>query len=151
MSNRSTLRIVSCAVTVGVLFAVVSGVSVSGSASSSDAAAPGVETGFSPTFALIGLLAGAMIGSGIGFFWGRSGAGRNLGFLLVTLLGGFTGLMAAALLGAQTVVTATATSSSMEHGAPPGVLLGGAVVGMIGGAACAWCFRPSARLEATAA
>jgi hypothetical protein len=160
MSNPSAPRIISCALAVGLLFAVALGVSAStsGVASSSDGreagqprVAPGVQTVFSPTFALVGLMLGTPIGAAIGFLWGRSGLSGALGLILVTLVGGLVGLMAAGLLGAETRVAVIDTSASMEHGAPLGVLIGGGVLGVIGGAACAWLFRPSKRFEGASA
>jgi len=157
MSNPSTPRIVACALTVGLLFAVAMGVSSassSGVVSSSDGreagqprVVPGVQTVFSPMFALVGFLLGTPIGAAIGFLWGRSGLSGALSLILVALVGGFVGLMAASLLGAETRVSVTDTSASVEHGAPLGVLIGGAALGVIGGAACAWWCRPSKRFE----
>ena len=142
MLKPSAARIISCAVAVGVLFAVLFGVSAASSGAASDSGAiPSVQTVFSPIFALTGFLLGAPIGAAVGFLWGRSGLVGALGLILVTLLGGFVGLMLAAWFGAETHVTVTDTSVSMEHGAPLGVLIGGAVLGVIGGALFAWWFR----------
>ena len=138
MLKPSAARIISCAVAVGVLFAVLFGVSAASSGAASDSGAiPSVQTVFSPILALPGFL----LGAAVGFLWGRSGLVGALGLILVTLLGGFVGLVVAAWFGAETHVTVTDTSVSMEHGAPLGVLIGGAVLGVIGGALFAWWFR----------
>jgi hypothetical protein len=132
MLKPSTTRIGACALAVGLLFAVVTGVSVSGS-----------DAVFSPAFALVGFAVGTLIGAATGFLWGHFGTSGSLGFILVTVLGSFAGLMAASLLGAQNHAVVTDTYTSMEYGA----LIGGAVLGVIGGAACAWRFRPSTPLK----
>lgn len=138
-------RIIACALAVGVLFAVVTSVSVSRSPVVSKPRAeseiPTVQTVFSPLLALTGFMLGAPIGAAVGFFWGRSGLVGVLGLILITLTGGFAGLMVAALLGAETRVAVTDHSVSMEHGAPLDVLIGGAVLGLVGGGLCAWWFR----------
>jgi hypothetical protein len=139
-------RIVASALAVGVLFAIATGVSVATSEPDANPrVAPSVHTVFSPEFALVGFVLGSPIGAAIGFLWGRSGLVGVLGLLLVTLVGGFVGLMAAAFLGAETRTAVTETSVSMDHGAPAEVLIVGAVLGMIGGASVAWLFRPSKR------
>jgi F0F1-type ATP synthase assembly protein I len=152
MLKPATRHILTCAIAAGLLFAVVSNVSVSGSAASgSGGATPGVEMGYSPTVALIGFLPGALLGAGVGYLWSRQGTPSPFGLVLVTLMGGFAGLAAAALLGAQTVVAATNTSSSMEHGAPLVVLISGALLGIIVGAVCAWRLWQSTRFREPAA
>ena len=136
MFKPLTPRIVSCAITVGVLFAIFTGVSSSGVVSNSETeanqrATPSVQTVFSPAFALIGFCLGATIGVAVGILWARSGLIGVFGIILVTLLGSIFGLMAAGLFGAETRVSMSGTAVSIEHGASNGVLIGGAALGTL--------------------
>jgi len=149
MQKPLTPRIVSCAVIVGVLFASSIGVGVSNSGivsnSESEAnllATPSVQTVFSPAFALLGFCLGVPIGGAIGYLWDHTGLVGAFGIIVVSLLGGFVGLMAASLFGAVTRVSISDTAMSVEHGASDGVMIGGAVLGTVLGTLCAWWFRP---------
>jgi len=106
-----------------------------------------VETVFAPDLAAFGFLLGAPVGGVVGSLWGRRGLGGAVGFALVTLLCGFAGLVAAGLLGAETRVTVSGNSRSVEHGPPTAVLLLGGALGTLLGALCAWRFGPSKRFE----
>jgi len=76
----------------------------------------------------------------IGAVWSRKGLSGAFGSVLVTLTGGFAGVTAAALLGAQTQVAVSANSVSVEHGAPVPVLVAGAALGLLLGGLGAWWF-----------
>jgi hypothetical protein len=137
----NTPRIVSCSLVGGVLFAILTGVSATSEGVGATKAIPSVHTVFSPTFALPGFLFGTPIGAALGFLWGRSRLVGVVGLVLMALLGGLIGITLAAQLGASTRYTVTGTSFSMEHGAPAEVLIGGAALGLIGGALIAWRFQ----------
>ena len=143
----SRQRVVFCAVAVGLLSAAMFGIGVSSSSGSEAATGPDrpvssvrVETVFDPALAVVGFLLGVPIGGLAGFLWGRKGLAGAIGFVLVTLLCGFAGLMAAGLLGAETRVIVSGNSVSSHHGAPPIVLLSGALLGTVLGAIAAWYF-----------
>ena len=132
---------------VGVLCAALLGTEATSSASGSgdNAGASSVQTMVVPGLSLLGFLIGALFGGLIGAFWGRKGLVGIIGFVLVTLTGGFAGLTAAALLGVQTRVAVSGNGVSVEHGAPMPVLVAGAALRLIFGALGAWWFdyRPS--------
>jgi len=149
MQKPLTPRIVSCALIVGVLFSIFIGVSASsaGVVLNSETGAnqrvtPTVQTEFSPILALIGFCLGVPIGVMLGFLWGRSGLVGALGIILISLLGGFVGLMGAGLFGAETRVAMSDTAISVEHGPSNSVLIVGAALGTFLGALCAWWLRP---------
>jgi hypothetical protein len=134
---------------VGLLFAISIGVGVSNSGvisnSESEAnllAAPSVQTVFSPAFALLGFCLGVPIGGAIGYLWDHTGLVGAFGIIMVSLLGGFVGLMAASLFGAVTRVSMSSTAVSVEHGASDGVMIGGAALGTFLGILCVWWFNP---------
>jgi hypothetical protein len=150
MSESSAPRTIACAFVVGLMFAVFNGLGMSGSGLVSNSGTeaqvtPRVQTVFSPTFALLGFCLGAPIGAAIGFLWSRSGLGRAFGITLVSLLGGFIGLMAAGLLGDETHFTRSGNAFSMTHGPTDTVLICGATMGMLIGALFAWQFGPTKR------
>jgi len=130
------------ALVVGVLCAALLGIESSSSASGNrdKAGASAVEVMVVPGLSLLGFLIGALFGGLIGTFWGRKGLVGIIGFVLVTLTGGFVGLTAAALLGAQTRVAVSGNGVSVEHGAPMPVLVAGGALGLILGALGAWWF-----------
>jgi hypothetical protein len=127
---------------VGVLCAANFGMETHHSASSNgDKSAVGTtQTIIGLGLLLLGFFLGAPFGGLIGVLWGRKGLVGALGFGLVTLTGGLAGLTMAGLLGAQTRVTVSGNSVSMEHGATTPVLIGGAALGLVLGALGAWWF-----------
>ena len=88
----------------------------------------------------MGFLAGAPLGALVGALWGRGGVRGVVGLVLVALVSGFAGLLAAGLVGAQTRVSVSGTSVEMDHGAPMPVLIAGAAIGTIFGVMAAWRF-----------
>jgi hypothetical protein len=128
------------ALVVGVLCAALLGIESTSSASGSgDKSGAGtVQVIVAPGLSLLGFLVGAPFGGLIGAVWSHKGLAGALGSVLVTLTGGFTGLTAAALLGAQTRVAVSANRVAVEHGAPIPVLVVGAALGLILGGLGAW-------------
>ncbi len=128
------------ALVVGALCAALLGIESTSSASSSgDTSGAGtVQVTVAPGLSLLGFLLGAPVGGLIGAAWSRKGLAGAVGSVLVTLTGGFAGLTAAALLGAQTRVSVSANGVSVEHGAPTPVLVAGAALGLVLGGLGAW-------------
>ena len=144
--SRSGVRVLIWSISVGLLFAAISGIQSSGGAESNQAgASASLQTFFAPEAAFLGFLPGALFGALVGTLWGRPGFCGVLGFVLVTLLGGVAGLMAAGLLGADTRMVVSTNSVYVDHGASPAVLVGGAVFGLVLSALGAWRFAPPAR------
>jgi hypothetical protein len=140
-------RSISCAAAAAILFAALIGINATSSGavltSGQPPTIPTVQYEFSPMLALIGLMLGSLLGAAVGALWHRS---RVAGAILVSLLCAFIGLMAAALLGAETQVTVSDTSVSMTHGPADNVLIGGAGLGMLLGIICVWQFSPTKRI-----
>jgi hypothetical protein len=108
---------------------------------------PGLQTVVSPGLSILGFLLGSPVGALVGFLWGRRGAVGAVGVVLVTLLGGFAGLVLASLLGAETRVTVSGNAVEMEHGPSAAALLGGAILGTALGALVAWHFGRTTPLQ----
>jgi len=139
-------RVFACALVTGLLFAALAGFHAGQSANGDGAGTTAsVRVGLAPAPAVVGFLAGALAGSGVGFVWSRSHHTGRIGMALVVALGGFVGLALASLAGAESRTVVAGNSASMEYGAPEGVLAGGATAGAVLGAVIAWQFRTRSR------
>jgi hypothetical protein len=139
LSSRT--RLLVWAVSVGLLFTVALGVGFQSSERLDPKAANGaaaVEMVFAPQAALVGSLAGVPLGAMIGWLLGGPGLRRAAGFALAAVAGAFAGMLTAALVGSETRVSAFANGLQVEHGAPPAVLVVGAVLGVALGALAAY-------------
>ena len=150
MSDRATSlaplpRIIEMAIAVGVLCAALLGIWPTSSSSSNAPEAKSVQVVYEPGLAFLGFLFGTPIGGAIGKLWGRKGLGGVIGFILVALVGGFAGLVAATLLGAEARVTVSDNSVASEYGVPVAVMISGACLGLVMGALIAWWFGYPAR------
>lgn len=135
-------RVLVCALVVGFLFAVLAGLDARHSLSSDETdTSARTEIGFAPVAALVGFVAGALIGTLSGILWTRPGMVGWVGMAAVTAAGGLAGLTVAALAGAETRTAVVGNSVSMDYGASAGVLAAGAAVGTVVGALAAWRFR----------
>jgi hypothetical protein len=149
MSERSAhagvgVRVILCALAVGLLFAVALGVwSEGGGRVDQTGSYAEARTGFAPGLAGLGFLAGALLGATVGIIWGRRGLGSLIGFGLVACFGALVGMVAAGLLGAETRISVTANTSEVEHGPRPIVLAIGAALGLLLGSLVAWRFSPA--------
>jgi hypothetical protein len=125
----------------GLLFASLMGFQA-GQTLDSDGPRTGVQFGFAPAPALFGFVAGALVGTLVGLLWGRPGVAGLLGMALVAGLGALAGLEVAGLAGAESRTVVEGNAVGTEYGPGPGVLAGGAAVGVAVGAVIAWRFRP---------
>jgi hypothetical protein len=138
-------RVFACALVTGLPFAALAGFQAGQSAGADGASTnTSVRVGFAPAPAVVGFLAGALAGAGVGFVWSRPGFVGLVGLALVAALGGLVGLVVAGLAGAESRTVVAGNSASMEYGAPSGVLVGGAAAGVVVGMLAAWWLRPRA-------
>ena len=139
--SHSRWRIALWSVTLGLIFALPSGIIVEGS-STAGVNQPGpvttLGTSFDPASALAGFLVGAAAGALVGTLWYVPRYGRATAVVLLTALGGLAGLVAVALVGAQTIIVVSGNSVSAYHGAAPGVLVAGFAVGAAATALALW-------------
>jgi hypothetical protein len=144
VSNRA-LTVMKWSLFVGIAFAVFGGLGFesSGPRVAARGNAPAViieraQAVFSPLFALVTFVFGAMAGSLIGLLWLRGRVSHAAAVFLVSCVGGLIGLACAAFFGSETTTTILGNSIETEHGAPALVMAVGALLGMIIGAFGAW-------------
>jgi hypothetical protein len=141
-------RVALWSVALGVIAAIPCGI-VSESSTTAGVNQPGsvtkLGTSFDPASALVGFLLGAATGALIGTLWYLPGYGKAAAAALLTAVGGLVGLVVAALVGAQTHIVVTSNSVTADHGAPPGVLAVGFVLGLVTTALTLWGVRHWAR------
>jgi hypothetical protein len=147
-TSRRYILALACALAGGLLFADVFGVGVpsaGGTTPGTPGASAHVETYFSPGPGALGFVLGASLGGLAGWLLGQSGAGGVIGFGMVTAASGLAGVAVAGMAGAETRVTVIGNGVEVEHGARPGVLAFGAVLGLAVGALMAWRFGTAVR------
>lgn len=133
--SRSSNHVLTWSISIGLLFAAISGIGIQSSGEHYQGETwAKFRPVFAPETAFIGSLVGAAFGALVRLLWGLPAFGRMIAGALVTLTGGIVGLMAAALLGAETTIIVSVNSVQGHHGTSPAVLGGGLILGLILGA-----------------
>jgi hypothetical protein len=149
-SSQAKWRIVLWSLTIGLVFAIPSGVSIESSNSLNGDQGTGAFVpvkSFHFSSALAGFLVGAMTGCVISALRYLPKIGPALVAVFLTGIGGLAGTMIAALFGARTTIVVTGNSVRGEHGAPDEILVVGAILGATLTALAMWGIYRSERLR----
>jgi hypothetical protein len=146
--DKGGARIVIGSVSVGLLFAALAGIGIH-SSGESPVNQPGVhheltEVVFAPELGLLGFVCGALLGGAIGALWKRR-LGHAVACVLITILGGLTGVAAVGLVFRTTRTTVRDGFIRVDDGTADEAIIAGALAGLALGAFAAWGLSRASR------